>query len=223
MENYSLWNGMADEGAVRLYATAINMQEIGTGTAAFIDTLLADFGQSGSASDWSVSGPFATSYLCQDDESSEWRDRWWLTWDIRIGLTTAPAPVPDPLVDTFAYDESWTGKEASPEAFTVIVKAPDSARATELHAVLSGAVGGKHDVARSGTTPATTDLITQVARKLKSRRSPRAQVSPGRRPGLIEVRIESGRPRLIPDAVATAELIEQLARSLGADTRLRPS
>ncbi|WP_109508243.1 hypothetical protein [Nocardioides speluncae] len=200
METYSLWNGVLDDKAVLLYATAINVQELGAGTAKFIETVLSDYGLPDEASDWSISEPFATSYLCQDDESTEWRDRWWLTWDIRIELATnEPVHLPDRLVDTFAYDDSWSGEEASPEALVVIAEAPDSARAKELKA----------------------DLTAGVAKKLGARRARRAQVANSRSPGLIEVRVEPGR-RPISDAVATADLVEQLARSLGADTRLRP-
>lgn len=196
METYSLWNGVVDDDAVRLYATAINVQELGAGTATFIETVLSDCGLRVGASDWSISKPFATSYLCQDDDSAEWRDRWWLTWDIRIGLaTTESVQLPDRVVDTFAYDESWTGKEARPEAFVVIVRASDPAKATELKAVL--------------------------AEKLGASRASRAHIALGRSPGLLEVRVEPGR-RPITKAVAKADLIEQLAGSLGADTRLRP-
>lgn len=222
METYSLWNGGVDDDAVRLYATAINVQEIGSGTAAFVETLLSDCGLHISASGWTVSAPFATSYLSRDGDPAEWRDRWWVTWDIRVELATAQkVELPDRVVDTFAFDESWTGEENLPEAFVVVAAFADPRETEDMKRVMSRVLGRGGGYAATGLAPSMSALVARVEETLGSTTGPRARVLLGRSPRFIEVRIEPGQ-RAIDDTATTADLVEQLARSLGARTRYMP-
>jgi hypothetical protein len=223
METYSLWNGEVDDGGVvRINVTAINVQQIGSATASFIQTILSDCGLPSKASGWSVSAPFATSYLSRGDDLGEWRDRWWITWEVRIELAIQQmVEPPDRVVDTFAFDESWTGEEKEPEAFVVVGVLSDHTDAIHTKEVLSRVLDAGVHGADNYFVPPTSDIVARMADILDLNTGPRARVSLGRSAGLVEVRIEPSR-RKIEETATVADLVEELVRSLGARTRYVP-
>ena len=117
---YSVWHGQRrDEQNAVCYLTAINVQELGTGSEELVTNLLSDLGSPASTVPrWRVGEPFAVSYL-SSDPTDDWRDTWLLTWELTLTGPAAPELPSDP-VDLTIWDSSWDGSYATPTAFVIV-------------------------------------------------------------------------------------------------------
>jgi hypothetical protein len=119
-EVFTVWHGQRLSGStLSFYVTAINVQELGTGSRDFVEGLCEDLGLlSMSVEGWTIGTPFAVDFL-SSEPTSEWRDTWLLTWVLEL-VTSGTPELPTSPVDTYAADTSWDGCEATPTAFEVV-------------------------------------------------------------------------------------------------------
>lgn len=220
METFSLWNMRGDgDTSVSLFVTAINVQELGSGTEDFFRTVLRDVGLEAEPSAWHVSTPFATSYLAAE-ETADWRDRWWLTWDVEISVdTSATDKLLEHVVDTFAFDESWTGVESSPEAFVVIASFGRGGPEVDIKERVRDVQYAKKRALQRRFPEASEELIRDAVQVFRSSSGSRVRAIASREGRVNQVRIEVGDASVEATASA-ADVVERLVQTLGACTRL---
>lgn len=124
METFTLWHHSFDVPAseFRFYATAVNVQRIGSGTDEMVEKMLEDTGLGDVRVDgWSLSH-FATDYLSDDREGAIWEDVWMDTCEMRVHTQGKVdfRPPPPGLVETFAWDDTWSGGTIAPDVCSVI-------------------------------------------------------------------------------------------------------
>lgn len=116
---------------------------IAAGTPAMIAQMLADLGYAESqAVRWSVQ-PMLTSYLADDPDADDWRERWRSSWLISVELAQQPRIppfLPQRLVRSHAGDAGWRASPHEPPAATILADfytRAELARAEALFAAIA--------------------------------------------------------------------------------------
>ncbi|HBE16722.1 MAG TPA: hypothetical protein DEG17_07990 [Cyanobacteria bacterium UBA11149] len=114
METFILWSPSFDERVRELsfFATEVQIQRINQGTQEMLQEMLHDIGISGvDVENWTIN-PFLTNYLMDEPPSSNWKDIWADTWEIKLKLTESiklEVEYTD-LIRTWASDTTWKGE-----------------------------------------------------------------------------------------------------------------